>query len=49
MKEKNLYTYSLAQSVDCTLCPDRLGHWAGVTKPLSVHGPDDEQVDCVGS
>lgn len=36
-------------TIGCTLCSDRLGHRAGVAEPLSVHGPDDEQVDRVGS
>lgn len=48
-KEIKVSTSSTEQFGGCTLCPDRLGHWAGVTEPLSVHGPDDEQVDRVGS
>lgn len=47
-EEMNTHT-SRAEAVCPTLCPDRLWHRAGVTEPLSVHGPDDEQVDRVGS
>lgn len=47
-EEMNTHT-GRAESVCRTLCPDRLRHRAGVAEPLSVHGPDDEQVDRVGS
>lgn len=33
----------------CTLSADRLRHGAGVTEPLSIDSPDDEQVDRIGS
>lgn len=44
------FTAGLVQSSRlCTLGADGLRHGAGVPEPLSVHRPDDEQVDSIGS